>query len=149
MPKKFKFPLENILKYRKNLQDNRILVLHNTKLTLKTEEQKLSEIEHNKQETLENGKIKQPQEINLLKRKIFHEYVNQINDNITKQNHTVDNSKLKVQKATNDLNEETKRKKILEKLREKHLEEFKIDLRRQEEKDGSEVALRNSFFNNK
>jgi len=148
MPKKFKFSLENILKYRKNLQDNKMLKLHNTKIELESEQQKLSEIKDLKNETLNNGQINQTQKINLLNRKIFHEYVNQINDNISQQNQVIRNSKKRVIEATDELNEETKRKKILEKIKEKHQDEFKIDMRRKEEKDNSEVALRKSFYNN-
>ena len=148
MPKKFTFSLENILKYRKNLQNNKMIKLHNTKILLETEKEKLSEIETLKSQTLKSGKIENPQKINLLNRQIFHEYVDQINDNISQQNLTINNSRKKVIEATEELNDETKRKKILEKLKEKHLDEFKIDIRRKEEKDNSELALRKSFFNN-
>lgn len=125
-----------------------MLKLHNTKIELESEQQKLSEIKDLKNETLNNGQINQTQKINLLNRKIFHEYVNQINDNISQQNQVIRNSKKRVIEATDELNEETKRKKILEKIKEKHQDEFKIDMRRKEEKDNSEVALRKSFYNN-
>ncbi|MBN2280383.1 MAG: flagellar FliJ family protein [Candidatus Marinimicrobia bacterium] len=146
MPKKFSFPLENILKYRRKLQDNKMLKLHQTKMELQAEQEKLTDIKAFKEGLLNNGRLETPQKLDLVNRKIYNEFVGQVNDSINKQNRAVNVSKRKVIKATEELDEETKRKKILEKLKERHLEKFKVDQRRKEEKDNSEVALRKSYF---
>lgn len=93
MAKKFKFSLENILKYRKSLQDNKMLKLHNSKIALKSEEEKLEDFHNLKSETLENGKTSDAQNINLLNRRIYDEYVAQINNDILKQKKVVRKSK--------------------------------------------------------
>ncbi len=146
MPKKFSFSLENILRYRKNLQDDKTLKLHNKKIELDNEESKLQNIRTLKEKTLSEAITgNQNEQFSLLHRKIYDGYVDQINESITKQHQRVDHSRTKVMQATDDLNEETKKKKILEKLKERQMELFKKDLRRKEEKDNSEIALRKTI----
>ncbi|SRR6056297_1914061 len=143
MPKKFKFSLENILHYRKNLQDDKTLKLHNKKVELDHEQTKLQNIKTLKEQTLTEAKIaNQSDRMNILHRKIYDGYVEQINESMKQQHQRVDHTHGRVMQATEELNEETKRRKILEKLKERQLELFKKDLRRKEEKDNSEIALR-------
>lgn len=149
MPKKFRFSLENILHYRKNLQDDKTLKLHNKKVELDNEETKLQNIKSLKEKTLTEAKTNdQSDRLNILNRKIYDGFVEQINETMKHQHQQIDHTRTKVMQATEELNEETKRRKILEKLKERQLESFKKDLRRKEEKDNSEIALRKITSNN-
>ncbi|MFP4547640.1 MAG: flagellar export protein FliJ [Fidelibacterota bacterium] len=146
MPNKFSFSLENILHYRKNLKDDKTLKLHNKKIELDNEESKLQNIKTLKEKTLSEAKTgNQNEQFSLLHRKIYDGYVDQINESIKKQHQRVDHSRTRVMQAKDDLNEETKKKKMLEKLKERQLETFKKELRRKEEKDNSEIALRKTI----
>jgi flagellar FliJ protein len=148
MAKKFRFSLENILKYRKNMQDDKRVRLHNKKVVLESEQSKLQQIKNLKVETLNDGREADVSQLNILEKKIYHDYLQQINQHLDIQDQVVVNSRSAVMAATEELNDETRRKKILEKLKEQHLEGFRKDLRRQEEKDNSEIALRNNYFKN-
>jgi flagellar FliJ protein len=145
MPKKFNFSLENILKYRKSMENDRSINLNNRKIELEREESKLKQINELKEISLEKSRHSGGN-LNLLNRKIHYEYLEQMNQNIMKQNRSVQLSEARVEKARQSLQEETQRKKILEKLKDKQYENFKVNFRRQEEKDNSEAALRKNFY---
>ncbi len=145
MPKKFTFSLENILQYRKSLQSDKQLRLHNKKVELDNEKDKLTNIKSLKEKTLQQKNT--GKRLDLHKKKVYSEYINQIDDNLKEQGNAVEKSRKKVLQATEKLKEETKRKKILEKLKDKHFESYKEDLKKEEEKVNSEIALRKKYYN--
>ena len=146
MPKKFSFSLNSILKYRESMENKRAITLNNKKIILQSEETKLQNIKELKEKTLVSSKNSDHGRLSILDRKINDEYIAQINQDILNQNHVVTRSKQNVEHARHILNEETKKKKILEKLKDKQFEDFRVDTRRREEKEGSEVALRKNYF---
>lgn len=148
MPKKFRFTLQSILKYRENMENEKAIALNSKKMILQSEKSKLQNIKKLKEKTLQQSKSTVIGKFDILNRKINDEYLFQINNDITTQNLVIKRSKQNVEHARFNLNEETKKKKILEKLKDKQLEDFRVDLRRREEKEGSEIALRKNFVKN-
>ena len=147
MSKRFRFSLENILKYQKNLEDDKVINLKNKQYQLTLEKKKLDSAKSLKERVFNDISDNEPGKLDILGKRINQAYVDQLSGHINTQVEIFKKSTESVVNARELLQEETKKKKILEKLKEKQLDKYKIKLRRKEEKDNSEIALRKSFFN--
>ena len=110
MPKKFSFALQNILKYRQNMENDRAIKLNNKKNILQTEKHKLQDINNLKDKFLGELKKNSNEKFNILSKKISSEYVSQINNSISVQKNVIKNAKKSVNNARENLQEEIKKK---------------------------------------
>lgn len=144
MSKGFNFSLEKVLEIRQYQENKQALKLHNSKKVLKTEEQKLDTLKDNKKSTINHQKNKTVKDytININELRITQDYLNQLNTYIEQQNKRVRDSDAAVRGELQRLKEAVKDKKIVEKLKERYLDEFKKSKNLQENKMQDEIAIR-------
>ena len=140
MAKQFRFPLEKVLDYKKNIEDLKAGELNRSREKKKIEEDKLKYIEDKKEETLIENDSQGNMTINQLN--ITTDYLFQLNDQLEKGTARVLDADTEVENKLGNLNEASKDKKAVEKLRERRLSEHKILKRKIERKKTDEIANR-------
>ena len=140
MAKQFRFPLEKVLDYKKNIEDLKAGELNRSREKKKIEEDKLKYIEDKKEETLIENDSQGNMTINQLN--ITTDYLFQLNDQLEKGTARVLDADTEVENKLGNLNETSKDKKAVEKLRERRLSEHKILKRKIERKKTDEIANR-------
>ena len=138
--KHFKFPLEKILDYRKNIEDKKAEALYQSRTKKKDEEDILELIEEEKKNILKEDKREDSNTLNELT--ISSDYLNQLNNEIKKSENRIKDADKEVDKKLIDLKEASIEKKAVEKLREKKLIEHKTQLKKGERKQIDEIANR-------
>ena len=138
--KHFKFPLEKILDYRKNIEDKKAEALYQSRTKKKDEEDILELIEEEKKNILKEDKREDSNTLNELT--ITSDYLNQLNNEIEKSENRIKDADKEVDKKLIDLKEASIEKKAVEKLREKKLMEHKTQLKKGERKQIDEIANR-------
>lgn len=149
MVKVFQFPLQKVLNLKEMIEETKAIELQNSKAFLKREQKKLENLETSKHYLLDiktENDIKQTN-LNLNNLQVSMEYISQLTDMISTQTINVNNSNKSVDKTRNNLIEASKNTKIIEKLRERHLEVYKKNNRKREVKKDSEIAIRVSMKN--
>jgi len=142
MAKQFRFPLEKILDYKKNIEDIKAGELNRSREKKKKEEDKLKYIEDKKEEILIENDSQENMTINQLN--IATDYLFQLNDQIEKGTAKVLDADTEVDNKLDNLNEASKDKKAVEKLRERKLSEHKIFKKKVERKKTDEIANRSN-----
>ena len=140
MAKQFRFPLEKVLDYKKSIEDLKAGELNRSREKKKTEEDKLKYIEDKKEEILIENDSQGNITINQLN--ITTDYLFQLNDQLEKGTARVLDANTEVENKLDNLNEASKDKKAVEKLRERKLSEHKILNKKVEIKKTDEIANR-------
>ena len=143
MAKQFRFPLEKVLDYKKNIEDLKAEELNNSRGKKKKEEEKLKSIEKKKQDVLLGDCSRENMTLNQLN--ISTDYLHQINDQIEKGEERILDADTEVENKLEHLIEASKDKKVVEKLRERKLNEHKILEKRSERKQADEIANRSNM----
>jgi len=144
MSKGFNFSLEKVLEIRQFQENKQAVKLHKSKKVLKSEEQKLDTLKDSKETTIKNQKNKTDKDytININELRITKDYLNQLNKHIEQQNKKVLESDAAVKGELECLHEAVKDKKVVEKLKERYLDEFKKSKSQEENKQQDEIAVR-------
>ena len=140
MAKQFRFPLEKVLKYKKKIEDIKAEELNHSREKKKYEEEKLENIEKKKQNILIGDDSRKKMTLNQLN--ISTDYMLQLNDQIEKGEDRVLDADTKVEENLGHLNEASKDKKAVEKLRERKFSEDRVIEKRVERKQTDEIANR-------
>lgn len=140
MAKQFRFPLEKVLDYKKNIEDLKVGELNRSREKKKTEEDKLKYIENQKEEILIENDSQENMTINQLN--ITADYLFQLNDQLEKGTARVLDANTEVENKLDNLNEASKDKKAVEKLRDRKLSEHKMLEKKVERKKTDEIANR-------
>lgn len=150
MVKSFHFPLQKVLDVRKIVEDRRAVALKNSQSSLNREKKQLDNLAQKKHAQLKiDGNVCTDQvNISLNGLKVSVDYISQLNDKITSQIQVVEKSNEKMEEKRDVLIKASKEKKIVEKLREHQLTDYKIKNRKKESKEESEIALRVVSKNN-
>ncbi len=144
MAKSFHFPLQKVLEFKKTIEDTQAIALKKSQLSLDKESGHLNNLTQKKDALLnvKEDDCINSENLSLNKLQISSDYVSQLNDKISSQVQVVEKSNEIVDKERDDLIEASKNKKIVEKLREHQLTDYKINNRKKETTEESEVALR-------
>ncbi len=143
MAKQFRFPLEKVLDYKKNIEDLKAGELNHSRGKKKKEEEKLKSIEEKKQDTIIEDGSRENMTLNQLN--ISTDYLLQLNAQIEKGEERVLDADTEVENKLEHLIEASKNKKVVEKLRERKLGEHKILEKKVERKQADEIANRNNI----
>jgi flagellar FliJ protein len=131
--KKFKFKLETVLKVRTRLEDLRKRELRQAELRL---EEALRQLKRRQAEIAETTAMYQEnlqkQRLDLNLATYYHNYLNKLNQLLVEDYARIDRCNEDLAKARQNLIEATKEKKIVEKLKEKAYEEYKLTELKQE-----------------
>ena len=150
MAKMFQFPLQKVLSLREMIEESRAITLENSRRALKQEQEKLQNLESRKESLLEEEKSNDMERMTLSLNdlRVSMQYISQLNDMISNQMQQVERSNELVQRERDNLLEASKDRKIVEKLRERHLANYIKSYRKKEMKKESEIALRVAVKNN-
>ena len=147
MAKQFRFPLEKVLNYKKNIEDLKAGELNRSRKKKTKEEEKLKSIEEKKQDILIGDGSRENMTLNQLN--ISTDYLLQLNDQIDKGEERVLDAGTEVENKLDHLNEASKDKKAVEKLRDRKLGEHKILEKKVERKKTDEIANRSDLTKRK
>lgn len=129
----YNFKLEKVLNYRKDIETIKKGVLGNINNKLNAEEEKLINYNDYKDELLnEKNKIQKKTDIRSLM--LYNSHLEIISKDIKKQEGLISDLNIELDNAKEELLEAVKEKKTLEKLKENHYTEFKIESERKQEK---------------
>ncbi|MCK4446323.1 MAG: flagellar export protein FliJ [Candidatus Marinimicrobia bacterium] len=146
MAKSFHFPLQKVLDVRQITEDRQAISLKNSQMSLNKEKEQLENLAQKKDAQLkvDEDEYDNVDDVNLSlnELQVTVDYISQLNNRITNQIQVVEKSNGKVEKERDVLIEASKEKKIVEKLRERQLTNYKDNYRKKMMKEESEIALR-------
>ncbi len=141
--KKFKFSLQNLLDLRAKQLEEKQIEFGKLQFVMKTLETKLNELERELKTSKENF-----EELISSGKKISVDFVNsnqrytiQKEKDITKQNETIEEHKIKLEEKQQEMIEALKAKTMLEKLKEKQYKIFLKTIEEIERKELDEIGL--------
>ena len=121
----YKFPLGAVLKHRKFLEDNLQKELGVLKRLLVDDKKKLSDIKNSKIKYSKELQFKQQKAITVSDNLLYIEFIDRLSKRLDMQNDRVFQSEQNVNKKRKELLKALKKKKVLERLKEKGLETHK------------------------
>ena len=137
----YNFNLEPVLKHRKLVEENLQKELAVLKLLLVNERERLQTYKESRSKFLVELQRKQEQGTTISDVFLYLPFIEQLSKDIEKQNKTVSDLEKDVEQKRQDLVEATKKKKTLEKLKDKGLKAFKQEMIKKEQEFLNEVAV--------
>ncbi|MDY6986681.1 MAG: flagellar export protein FliJ [Thermodesulfobacteriota bacterium] len=136
-----KFTLEPLLRHRKLTEENLQKELAVLNKVLLAEQQKLKDHSKNRIALLGELEQKQSHGVAISEISLYVRFIEELSGNMTKQEETVRIVQEQVDNKRQELIEATKKKKILERLKEKTLRAYEHVLRKKEEDFLNEVGI--------
>ena len=137
----YNFNLEPVLKHRKLVEENLQKELAVLKLLLVNERERLQTYKESRSKFLVELQRKQEQGTTISDVFLYLPFIEQLSKDIEKQNMTVSDLEKDVEQKRQDLVEATKKKKTLEKLKDKGLKAYKQEMIKNEQEFLNEVAV--------
>jgi flagellar protein FliJ len=136
----FIFKLQSVLEYRKNIEEKILNDFSEKKRELKEERLKLKNLVEERANLIEA--LRNMQGLKVLAEDIaaLVSYVEQVREEEKKQKKVITQVKEQVEAKRKELLEAVKKRKVMEKLKERHLEEYEFDMRALEQKDSDEMG---------
>ncbi|UCF85777.1 MAG: flagellar export protein FliJ [Desulfobacteraceae bacterium] len=143
----YNFNLEPVLKHRKLVEENLQKELAVLKLSLVNERKRLQTYKESRSKFLVELHRKQEEGTTISDVFLYLPFIEQLSKDIEKQNKTVSDLEKDVEQKRQDLVEASKKKKTLEKLKDKGLKAYKQEMIKNEQEFLNEVAV--NQFNGK
>ncbi|MBW1940994.1 MAG: flagellar export protein FliJ [Deltaproteobacteria bacterium] len=143
----YQFTLEPLLNHRKSVEDNLQKELGVCKTCLAEENRKLRTYKKEKNRVLGEMQQKQQEGITVSENLLYFDFIDRLSRDLDKQKQRLSEVKKKYNRKHNELIEAVKKRRILEKLKEKQLDEYNQRLEKSERNFINEVAI--SQFNRK
>lgn len=139
MQKRFKFKFQKVLEYKKNMEKLKLADYNKAKEVFSLEESKLKELIDYKMNELaiRNRKLKSTTIFDL---KNYNTIINYINKEIAKQETRVDSAKSIMDSKKKVFLDALKEKKIMEKIKERHYNEFIYEIKKEEDSMIDEIV---------
>lgn len=139
MQKRFKFKFQKVLEYKKNMEKLKLADYNKAKEVYSLEENKLKELIDYKMNELaiRNRKLKSTTIFDL---KNYNAIINYINKEIAKQETRVDSAKSIMDNKKKVFLDALKEKKIMEKIKERHYNEFIYEIKKEEDSMIDEIV---------
>ena len=137
----YNFNLESVLNHRKLVEENLQKELAILRLSLVDEREKLGKYKESRSKFLEELKRKQEEGTTISDVFLYLPFIEQLSKDIEKQKKNVLELENDVEQKRLDLVEATKKKKTLEKLKEKGLKAYKEEITKNEQEFLNEVAV--------
>lgn len=134
----YNFRLEKVLNYKEDIESFKKIEFGNINLKLNKEEEKLSNYNLNK-ERLVTKKKESINSISIGHLKLYNDYLYDISSNIENQEQVIDEIKVELKKAKDELLIAMQERKSFEKLKEKDHNEFLSEVKKKEEKVVDEI----------
>lgn len=139
--KPFRFRLETLLEFRKMQKEQSQIIFLKATNQLRIEQEVLVELEGKLTENMQLLRVSQQQSLTVEKLKFFQYYFDKINKDIIKQNEFIMQAKEHCEECLQKLAEAEKNHKIVEKFREKKLQNYQIEAIQEEQKLLDEIGL--------
>ena len=136
---KFKFSLDNIIKFKIDREEEIILQFADVQNILIKEQKILKDLEDRLDEALISARDNK--ELTTGQRKNVYQYSELLRQRISLQRENVLNIKDQVEIKRKELVEAQKERKAMEKLKERAYEKYKGELKIKEQKESDEIAL--------
>ena len=137
----YNFNLESVLSHRKLVEENLQKELAVLRLSLVDEKEKLRNYKESRSRLLEELKRKQREGTTISDVFLYLSFIEQLSKDIEKQKKNVLKLENDVEQKRQDLVEATKKKKTLEKLKDKGLKAYKQEMTKDEQEFMNEVAV--------
>jgi len=151
MAKFIQSAIQTVLNLRGRIEEAKAIALRKSALALEREKEILERIAAEK--FSEINEIKNDDDnretLSLNQLQVSSEYVTQLNEKITSQTDEVDKKSHNHESNRNELLDASRNRKVVEMLHDRRQEEFSKSVRKKEEKNESEIALRISVGKSK
>lgn len=137
---KFKFRMEQMLNIKRQMEESIKNDLANAIRTIEMEKDKLNTLNTQKKDSIEQFRGSISQGISVQKMKEYNAFIDSLEMRINSQKKAVIEAEAVADKIRERLVEVVKEKKILEKLKEKQFEEWRLDQQKKEELILGEIA---------
>ena len=138
----YRFNLQVVLNYRKRIEEGLQMELSRTQRELESAKQVFFAYQREKGYYEEELAKREAREVNIDESILYRDYLKGMNRKIKEQREIVAKAKIGVDKKQEELLIATKKRKVLEKVREKHMKEFMDDLERKERIFTDEMGIR-------
>jgi len=144
----YKFPLESVLKFRGNMEKFHLQDMFRLKSDLKSEEGRL--LEEKKRAVDVAGQLAEEEKngISPVEAALFKKFLHTKRVKIVEQKEKILSLKNEVEKKRQELENASREKKVMEKLKDKGKEGFHQDMRKKHQKEMDEYAVK-SFTRDK
>ncbi len=144
MSRNFQFPLQRVLNVREIIEETRSLELKRSQSRLETEKNQLKVLKERKKEMLSETRLrtKRGDRLTINSLQVTSNYVSQLNESISGKKSAVDKTVQLVEKDRSEVLKASREKKIVEILKDQHLQRYIKGLNRAQEKEESEIGLR-------
>jgi flagellar FliJ protein len=137
----YRFNLQVVLNYRKRLEEGLQMELSRTQRELESAKQVFFAYQQEKVYYEEELSKRESREVNIGESILYRDYLKGMNRKIKAQREIVAKAKIGVDKKQEELLVATKKRKVLEKVKEKHMKEFMDDLERKERIFTDEISI--------
>lgn len=139
MPKKFSFKLEALLKLKQSQEKALKMELGKAMKKLEEEKEKLLSYEKEKSECEENINFESQKGMSIEKLREYNNYLSGISDAIAIQKENINFAQENVDRYREELIKVRKEGQMLEKLKEKKLSEYMIEMKKEEQLINDEI----------
>jgi flagellar FliJ protein len=137
----FVFQLQSVLDYRKNIEEKILNDFSEKKRELKEERLKLKNLVEERANLIEALRKMQGRQVHAEDIATLVSYVEQVREEEKKQKKVIAQLKEQLEAKRKELLEAVKKRKVMETLRERHLEEYEFDMRALEQKNSDEMSV--------
>ena len=138
----YRFNLQVVLNYRERIEEGLQMELSRTQRELESVKQVLFAYQREKGFYEEELVKREAREINIHESILYRDYLKGMSKKIKAQREIVAKAKIELDKKQEELLIATKKRKVLEKVREKHMKEFMDGLERKERIFTDEMGIR-------
>lgn len=140
--RRFRFALQRLLQYRMTLEEQAIQAFGQAQLHLRLEQERLNELKAIRGSLLANSSRTRRLSVPLLQ--VEQTYLQRLEECIEGQQQRVRIAEEELEARRRELVEAQRQRKVLERLREKHYETWKLENLREEQKLIDEIAVMRS-----
>ncbi len=137
----FIFKLQSVLEYRKNIEEKIQNEFSGTKRELDAQKSRMKSLIKERAYLIAEMRNMQDKPVPADDFAVQFSYVKQVRENEKIQKIVIRNAKEQVESKRKELLEAVKKRKIMEKLKERHTEEYNSNLRNAEQKSSDEMSV--------
>jgi len=137
----FIFKLQSVLEYRKNIEEKILNEFSEIRRELGTQRLRMKSLIQERNNLIAEMRNMRNKPVPVSDFTVQFSYVEQVRENEKKQKIVIHNVKEQVESKRKELLEAVKKRKIMEKLKERHTEEYNSNLRNAEQKSSDEMSV--------
>jgi flagellar FliJ protein len=137
----FVFRLQSVLDYRKNIEEKILGEFSEKKRQLEMEELRLNNLIMERENLIDELRKMQERSLHADEIARYVSYIEQVRDNEEKQKKVIAQVKEQLEVIRKELLEAVRKEKVMEKLKERHTEEYEGAMRALEQKNSDEMSV--------